>query len=64
MRLTLYEATTRETRPDHNTGEIRALLCEKCVGFLTPPANLYRENAGHGPTVYRPYPRRLERLTI
>ena len=40
MRLTLCEAPTRETRPDHNTG--------KCVGSLTSPASQYREDTGDG----------------
>ena len=40
-------------------------LCEKCVGSLTSPTNQYTEKMQEkGPTVYRPYPRRLERLTI
>jgi len=40
-------------------------LCEECVGSLTSPADYNTEDAGDsGPTVYRPYPRRLECLTI
>ena len=39
-----------ETRPDHNTGN-----------FV--PYSL-REVQATGPTVYRPFPRRLERITI
>ena len=55
LRLSLCEATTRETRPDHNT----------CVGSLTSPADYVTLKMQEtGPTVYSPYPRRLERLTI
>ena len=35
MRLTLYEASTRETRPVHNTGNFVLTLCYKCMGSLT-----------------------------
>ena len=60
MRLTLCEVPTRQTRPDHNTGNLGyPTLCEKCVGSLTSPANHNREDAGDGA-----YPRRQERLTI
>ena len=49
MRLTLYETPTHETRPDHNRpGTSCPTLCEKCVGSLTSPANLYREEVGDG----------------
>ena len=51
MRLSLCEA--QHTKESHNTGEFHALLfSSECVGSLT------------GPTVYSPYPRRLESLTI
>lgn len=36
-------------------------LCDECVGSLTPPAD---HNAGDGPMVYPPYPRRQEHQTI
>ena len=47
MRLTLCEAPTRETRPDHNTGKFMHYSLQEVHGFYN---------------IYHPYPRRLESL--
>ena len=65
VRLTLYKAPTRETRPDQNTGKYAPYSFWQACGFLTSPANhVTMKIQETGPTVYSSYPRRLERLTI
>ena len=45
-------------------GTTHPTLFDKCVGSLTFPVNhLTLKMHETGPTVYSPYPRRLERLT-
>ena len=53
MRLSLCEAPTRETRPDHNTGNYVSYSFRYHVTLLKTE-----------PTVYSPYPRRPESLSI
>ena len=62
MRLTLREAPTPETRPDHNTGNFVPYSLREVRGF--PLLTNTEKMQETGPTVYRPYPSRLERLTI
>ena len=52
-----------EMRPDHNT--ICPTLCDKCVGSFTSHRVVWTvKGCETGPTVYSPYPRRHESLTI
>ena len=66
--LTLCEAPNRETRPDQNTGNYVPYSYrkfDKCVGSSMSPANhVTLKMQGTEPTVYSPYPRRLERQTF
>ena len=67
MRLTLYEAPNHETRPDHNTRKYVPYSFQLVCGFFNvpcQPCNTEDTGSGDGATVYSPYPRRLERLTI
>jgi len=65
MRLTQCEAPTREARPDTTRGISSPTLSDQCVGSLMSPADqITLKMQETGPTVYSPYPRRPERLTI
>ena len=57
---------TRCTRKGQTTtpGTTSPTLCGKCVGFLASHKVITNKGCESGPTVYRPYPRRLESLTI
>ena len=54
----------RIRRPDHNTGNYVPYACEQCVGSLTSNKVIMNKGCETGPTIYRPYPRRLDSLTI
>ena len=66
MRLTLCDALTCETRRDHCTGnsvpyslwQVRGVFNFLVADYIT------LKMQGTGPMIYRPYPRRLEHLTI
>ena len=52
-------------RPDHNTGNSEPFSFRTVCWVLLPPAELWTmKSCGTGPTVYRPYLRRLKSLTI
>ena len=51
-------------RPNHNTRNYIPYSCEQCVGSLTSHKVIMNKACEMGPTIYRPYPRRLESLTI
>ena len=54
----------KDRRPDHNTGNYVPYSCEQCVGSLTSHKVIMNKDCKTGPTIYRPYPRRLDSLTI
>ena len=56
--------SVKDRRPDHNTGNYVPFSCEQCVGSLTSHKVIMNKGCETGPTIYRPYPRRLESLTI
>ena len=70
MRLSLYEANRKTTQPvkqgqSTTPGTTCPTLFHKCAGTLTSHANhATLKMQETGPTVYSPYPRGLERLTI
>ena len=54
-----------ESEIDHYTGHYVPTLYEECVGSLTSHRFITCARACEtGPTVYRPYPRRLESQTV
>ena len=64
MKLTLCKAPTRETRPDRYTRNPVPYSLRQ-VGSLTSPADYIKlKMQKTEPTIYCPYPRRLEHLTI
>ena len=51
-------------KSDHNTGNYVPYSCEQCVGSLTSHKVIMNKGCETGPTIYRPYTRRLDSLTI
>ena len=62
----LIPPTETNAHKDKTTtpGTTSPTLYEQCVGSLTSHRVITNKGCETGPTVYRPYPRRLERLTI
>ena len=60
-----FSTLTNEMRPDHNTGNYMPYsLWQVCGFFYVPQDCVNCEGFWDRPTVYCPYPRRLESLTI
>ena len=51
-------------KPDHNTGNYVSYSCEQCLGSLTSHKVIMNKGCETGPKINRPYPRRLDSLTI
>ena len=49
---------------DHHIGDYVPTPHEQCVGSLTSHRIYIRKGCETGPTVFRPYPKRLESLTF
>ena len=66
MRLTLCEVPTRETRPDHYTGNSVPYSLRQVCGFFNFLVADYitLKMQETWPMIYCPYPRRQEHLTI
>ena len=56
--------SVRDRRPDHNTGNYVPYSCEQCVGSLMSHKVIMNKGCETGPTIHRPYLRRLDSLTI
>ena len=54
----------KDRRPDHNTENYVPYSFQQCVGSLTSHKVIMDKGCETWPTIYRPYPRRLDSLTI
>ena len=59
--ILIYRTYHQVSRPQHR--KLRPLLLQ-CVGSLTSHKVIMNKGCETGPTIYRPYPRRLDSLTI
>ena len=62
VRLTLCEAPTRETRPEHNTGNYIPNSFRQVCGLFNVPCYVTLKMQETGPMVYSAYPRRYPTL--